>query len=682
MGTRKETIKITADADGAIGAIDKTSKSAKLLAKETRAAAKEAREAAQKQKAYTDELKKTAAGALVLVAALVATAQKYMETDAAAGRLANAQKSVGATTAEVAAQTEVATHMLGRFGISTLESFNNLQKLTDASGDAGKAARDYTLALDVASQANIDLGAAVELVAKARKGEVEELKKLRGISKDQAQELGKITDESARADFAIRSLSAAYDGSAEANRGAIDEQKVFTAALNEGVVSVGDVTTAIGTAGSGLVGALAEMVGLTDDGASFLTTFTSGLGNFADGIREATQPVLDLVAAGGAVGAVFSGKSFATILSEADTQRALAEAARKKGVEERQQNEKKESSEDVAALIKAENERQAVKVAAEAAEKQRLAKEVADKERAAARASSDAASKRKQRAASDAANWKELLAEIDRDEKKDAADAAKAAELAEEMAFREEVARMKLRGEIRQALEAELNRGDSTDGEKELALEQFDVNEEALQREIDLRNKIAELILAGNDYEAENVRIMNSSLTASEKSLAFKDRDVKKQKELNESVKAYANAIGGAGKAIAGAFMGSDAAKRTSAAIDGAIASYQAVMALWNQDYPAAIGLTVAAGMAFAVAGGAGGGGGGGAKSKGTASAAGGGTPPPSSAEQTRGQSTNAPTSTTLILNLSTLSTVTPESGRALADGINRSVASTIGGRK
>ena len=679
MGTRKETIKITADADGAIGAIDKTSKSAKLLAKETRAAAKEAREAAKKQKAYTDELKKTAAGALVLVAALVATAQKYMEVDAASGRLANAQKDANATTEQVAAQHDAATTALNRFGISTLDSYNNLQKLTDASGDAGKAARDYALAIDIASQANIALDAATNLVAKARKGEVEELKNLRGLSKDQAASLGRITDEAQRSDLAIRALSAAYDGSAEANRGAIDEQKVFTASLEEGVVGIGDVTVAIGAAGVGFVGALAELVGLTEDGATFFSSLTARVGEFADEVREATQPMIDIVSAGGSIGALISGRSLAEVVSDADTKRAYAEAARKKGVEERQENEKKESSDDVAAVIKAEEEKQKVNVAAIARAKKIYEDAQAEKKAREARASSDAASKRKQRAASDTANWKELLAEIDRDEKKDAADAAKAAELAEEMAFREEVARMKLRGEIRQALEAELNRGDSTDGEKELALDAFDLNEEALQRERDLRDKIAELILQGNDYEAEKARIMGSTLREAEKALAIKDLDAKKQKELNASINAYATAIGGAGKAIAGAFMGSDAAKRTSAAIDGAIASYQAVMALWNQDYPAAIGLTVAAGMAFAVAGGSGGGG---AKSKGTASAAGGGAPPPSSAEQTRGQSSNAPQSTTLILNLSTLSTVTPESGRALADGINRNVASTIGGRK
>jgi len=652
MATREETIRVTGDASSATSAIDSATKSVEGLGKKTAATSKAAAAATKTQQGLVASMKATAAQAAGVIAVLALSAQRYMETDAALGRLANSQKAAGATAAEVAEQTRIAAESLDLYGITIQQSSNALQKLNDASGDATKAAKDYALALDIAAQANIKFEDAVNLVAKARKGEVEELKSLRALNKDQAADLGKITDQTKRTDLAIRALTAAYAGSAEANAGAIDKQAAFKAQADELLVGIGDVTVAIGSGASGLVGALAELTGLTEEGDDFFGAFVTGMGNFADAIREVQGPLFDIITG---IAGLAEGKSVADIISEADTRRALAEAERRKRQKESSSEAKQETVEEVQTAIKGE------------VQKQEAAKKTADaKKRYAAQAKKDAETEAKETYA-DWKRWRDLR---DEQEKK-----------SDELAFRERIARLKLEGEIRQALVEELDRGDTTSGEKELALSSFDAGIEKQKQELALREQIAQLQIDGNEYEAERLAILNASMTPGERKLALNALDQKQTEKLIATTTAYVNAIGGVGKAVAGAFLGGDEAKRASAAIDGAIASYQAVMAFWTGNFPAAIGLTTAAASAFAVAGGKGEGG----ASK--PSGGGGAAVAPTvggfaSSEMSRAQAKPEPQNTTVILNLSTINAVNPESGRAISDAVSTELQSVIGGRK
>lgn len=650
MATREESIRVTGDASSATSAIDATTQSVETLDKKTKSASKSAADAAKKQQGFTASLKASAASAAGLVAVLGLATQRYLETDAALGRLSNSQQNAGATAAEIAEQTRVAAEALDAYGITTQQSANALQKLNDASGSATSAARDYTLALDIAAQANIRFEDAVNLIAKARKGEVEELKNLRGLNKDQAQDLGKITDQATRSDLAIRALTAAYEGSAEANASAIDKQAAFKAQADELLVSIGDVTTAVGSGAAGLVGALSEMVGLTESGDDFFGMFVGGMGRFADAIREVQGPLFDIITG---IAGLADGKSIADIISEADTRRALAEKKRRDDAKETSKEVKKETVEEVNAVIKGEVIKQ-----------EQVKKTAAARKKYAEQSKKDAEAEQKANY-DDWKRWRDLR---DQQEKE-----------RDELAFRERVARMKLEGDLRGALEAELNKSGATAGEKELALTSFDAGVEQQKQELELRERIAQLQIEGNDYEAERLAIINSSMTATEKKLALQELDEKQTADMIAVTNAYVSAIGGVGKAVAGAFLGGDDAKRASAAIDGAIASYQAIMAFWTGNFPAAIGLTTAAASAFAVAGE-----GGSAAPKsggGSASAA-----PTvggfSMSETSRAQAKPEPQNTTVVLNLSTINTVTPESGRAIVEGTQRILQSTIGGKK
>jgi len=652
MSTREETIKVTGDSSSATAAIDSTTKSVDGLDKKTKVTSKTTAAATKTQQGLATSMKATAAAAAGIVAILAMSAQRYMEADAAMGRLANSQKSAGASAAEVAEQSRVAAESLDNYGITIKQSAEALQKLNDASGDATKAAKDYTLAIDIASQANIDLSSAVNVVAKARNGDVRALAELRGLNKDQAKDLAKVEDATLRTDLAIRALTAAYDGSAKANAGAIDKQAALKAQADELLVSIGDVTVAVGSGASGLVSALTDLVGLTEEGDDFFGMFVSGMGNFADAIRDVQGPLFDIIAG---ISGLAEGKSIADIISDADSRRAIAEKDRRDRAKKDTAETKKETVDEVTTAIAGEVAKQeAVKKTGEARKKY------------AAQSRKDAESEARENYA-DWKRWRDL-----RDEQEKAAD---------ELAFRERVARMKLEGDIRGALEAELANGGATSGETELALTDYDAGVEAMKAELDLRNQIAQLQIDGNEYEAERLAIIRSSMTETEKKLALNTLEAKQNKELTDSIGAYVSAIGGVGKAVTGAFLGGDEAKRASAAIDGAIAGYQAVMAFWTGNYPAAIGLTVASAQAFGVAGAAGGG----ASKKPSGSGAVAGTPTVdklASNESSRNQTKPEPQNTTVILNLSTINTVTPESGGAIIDGVDTVLQGIVGGRK
>lgn len=265
----------------------------------------------------------------------------YATLDAATGRLENSFRSAGASTDAMAQAEALATEMARRGQATRLDSINSIRELTDASGDATKALSDYRLAVDIASQANIGVEAATKLVARARNGEVEELKQLRGINKDLAADLNRVEDATTRSELAINLLSASYDGAAQANAGLIDKQNAMRFSVDDLGASIGDLGAAIGEGATGVVGSLGQFFGVLEEGQDPVTALTSGFKGFADAIREAKQPVQDMIEAGGALGAIFSGRSVFEVISDADTRRALANKGKPGEPEKKEEEQKK-----------------------------------------------------------------------------------------------------------------------------------------------------------------------------------------------------------------------------------------------------------------------------------------------------------------------------------------------------
>ena len=274
----------------------------------------------------------------------------YATLDAATGRLENSFRSAGASTDAMAQAEALATEMARRGQATRLDSINSIRELTDASGDATKALSDYRLAVDIASQANIGVEAATKLVARARNGEVEELKQLRGINKDLAADLNKVEDATTRSELAINLLSASYDGAAQANAGLIDKQNAMRFSVDDLGASIGDLGAAIGDGATGVVGSMGRFFGVLEEGQDPVTALTSGFKGFADAIREVKQPVQDMIEAGGALGAIFSGRSVFEVISDADTRRAMENRGKPNAPEKQEEEQKKKLADTTANL--------------------------------------------------------------------------------------------------------------------------------------------------------------------------------------------------------------------------------------------------------------------------------------------------------------------------------------------
>ena len=608
-------------------------------------------------KLNTEAIKGAALGLAGLAVVLGKAAQKYMEVDAAAGRLRNANKAAGASAEDVASQQSVAREALVNYGITTLESSNALQKLTDASGDAGKAASDYKLAIDIASQANISLEQATEMLSKARNGEVEELKLLRDINKEQAQDLGKIEDSTVRAELAVKMLTAAYAGSAEANAGAIDKSAAMQAQMDEVTTSVGDVTVAIGEGGVGLVGALAKLIGLAETGDEFFEKFTTGMHNFAGSIREVSQPIYDLVAAGGAIGMLVNGKSIADVLSEADSARARAAAS--KPAAKKDAPKKEDAKKEVEAELAKQTEKAEKKAADAAAQR--------EKERA-------ASSARSRRDAQERAQEKEaerVAAEATREAEAQAAQLkADAAKIADEAAQRE----ISQREIYNQTLVNEaIARGeDITLLQSQLELEERLVeirNSDMSAEEQARQNRLALL--------KQEVIALNEAAKAADAKKKKDDDAAKKKEEETEMLEGNLESLAVTSLKAAEAENVATAlqsAKKVGFYGAEAIASFAKGNPISGAAYLAAAAEhAINAGTAVASMGSSGGGGGGAAAS------------PAESAPRSFGPTSMAVAEAregSITINQSMLSYVSPEDARRIASSEARESRATVGGRR
>jgi hypothetical protein len=574
----------------------------------------------------------------------------FAQLEAAQGRVSNAVTSAGGTQADYTAMLGLAEEASRKYGIRTLESLDALQRLTDASGDAKKAQSDYKLALDIAAQSNISLAQATEILAKTRQGDTRQLKEMRGVNKELATDLGKIEDETLRAELAVQLLTDSYEGSAEANAGLIDKQAAFKSSLVDLQAATGEMIVTLGTEGVGLVGAFFEMAGILEDGSKWLEMFSSGMVGFAKATGEAAGEVGKLVKG---VRGLLSGKSVFEVISEADTQTAVKEAEKRVKIKEKEVEKKaKLEQSDTKKVIE-----------------ETLKKQEADKRSIKARA------KAREQAKKDAAA-------LMRDEEREYKDWLKRREEgfkeADDRKFRDEMARLKMQGEIRQAMILEMERSGATAGEIELATTTFDADADKRLREIEQREEIARLTLAGRDAEAQRLAIMsNANLTPLEQELQLKDLDAQLDRDRIALQFEYANAMKAVAVGTLEALGMGDEAKRVSAGLDAIIMGYQAFQqaALFNWSGAAMLGIGTAQALSIAV-------GGGGAKTP----SGGGKKPEPmtsaSDAARMAPVTQSQPRETSMTVNVNTLSYVSPEDARRIAVSESREAQAIVGGRK
>lgn len=262
-------------------------------------------------------------------AGAAALSRQFAELDAANGRLANSIGRVGGTGTEMAAAEELATEMARRGQATRLESINSIRELIDASGSATTAMTDYRLAVDIASQANIGVSQATTMLAKARNGEVEELKNLRGLNKDLAQDLGKIEDQTLRSELAVQLLSESYNGAAEANAGLVDQQNALSYSMDDLSTATGGFVSAIVDTGTGALSAVGQFFGLLNEGQDAVSGITDMIDDMTEAIRAVKDPAMDLLKEGGVLGVWLQGKSIGEVVSEGDSRRAKEAAAKK-----------------------------------------------------------------------------------------------------------------------------------------------------------------------------------------------------------------------------------------------------------------------------------------------------------------------------------------------------------------
>lgn len=302
-------------------------KSLKGLQKQAKETAKAEEDASKRRiaanKKAAEETKKTAQVAGVALLALAKLAVDATATlEEAQGRVERSARKAGATQKEFTRALDEADSRARSLGLGLADTRNHLDKLLGSTNDLTTAVADLSLAQDIAaSESTVDLQQAVELLTQARKGEVEELKKLDGLNKSSIEALQAIADDGRRGAAAIKTLAHEYNGAAQELRGTAN-------ALENVKQAAADFLAVVGDTGKGLVNGLAQMFGIIEQNEDLLDRFALGLRNAAADAREASTIIQDMVeyrASQGVVGSMFG---FEEYLSEKDSQRARDRAAR------------------------------------------------------------------------------------------------------------------------------------------------------------------------------------------------------------------------------------------------------------------------------------------------------------------------------------------------------------------
>jgi len=143
----------------------------------------------------------------------------FQEQDVVNRQLEDSLSRAGVQADELGGRFDELSALISRFANSTNfgdeDISRGLATFIDLTGQATVAQDELSVILGIAARRNVDTQAASELYAKALKGEVESLKNLTPLTKTQAEELNKLTDQSEKTQRVQALLSAQFKGLAE-----------------------------------------------------------------------------------------------------------------------------------------------------------------------------------------------------------------------------------------------------------------------------------------------------------------------------------------------------------------------------------------------------------------------------------------------------------------------------------
>lgn len=300
----KGTDKVVADVKkvtDAEGRLSKATKGLEEQAKATKVAIKDLSDDAQKRlkelqdattkkmESHAKAIKGVAAAVGVAVAAAAKFISAYAETEGVIDRLRRTLESSAEGVDNVNAALKRATDTFRdwhQFGVSTAEMAAALDQLVRTTGDYDQSMQDVSLALDIAAGSGWDFQRAAEAVVRVRRGEVDVLKDLGVLTKDQTDALNSMTNETDRTRTAIVELHKAFGGDAIGTKG-------VQSALDETIVKLGETEEALGRiantlleSGTGVVSAVGEFLGLLEEGQHPLDGFNARLNQLAQNFED------------------------------------------------------------------------------------------------------------------------------------------------------------------------------------------------------------------------------------------------------------------------------------------------------------------------------------------------------------------------------------------------------------
>jgi hypothetical protein len=199
------------------------------------------------------------------------------------------------------------------------------------SGNYEQSLKDVKLAIDIHNASGWEMERATQAVRKARQGEVEILKELGIVTKDEAEQLGKIESQSERTRAAVDKLSKTFSGGGEGTAG-LEQTIAATNAkledtqriLGELIVEVGKSTTEFG-----------EFLGVLDAGEHPVDTLNARLETLLNHAKSGDWEKLagGLMMVGGAASAnpalIMTGASYLGLASSNVRPRTETEAGQK-----------------------------------------------------------------------------------------------------------------------------------------------------------------------------------------------------------------------------------------------------------------------------------------------------------------------------------------------------------------
>jgi len=245
-----------------------------------------------------------------LKAATIDAVGEFAKFEQTQGRLQRAIKRTGGSTTDMAKAMNIARTASSK-GLGTMQdTIKALDVLTRQTGDFAIAQGDLALAQDIAETEGRNLLEVVELLRKARNGEVEELKNLNGINKDYAEQLNRVEDATVRGEKAVMALRDAYGGASEQLSGTQNKLDAAEDGFKRIQVAVGDLVVEIGDKSAGFINKLTSVFGLIEENQSLFDEFVLSVENLATGFSLAELKFGDMAGnyeriaiAAGAVGA-------------------------------------------------------------------------------------------------------------------------------------------------------------------------------------------------------------------------------------------------------------------------------------------------------------------------------------------------------------------------------------------